>query len=189
MVSKEWRRWVNRFRRGCRLPLCHVFSCALLHALFIRKASSSLTPERIPRDRPIPEGTEQPSYGKRILAMLLDLLLPCAFLGLAFFTKGDARLGLVLASAGVYFILMVALPRTPGQLVFGLSVVNRLGKRASILRRFARAICLPIPLVSMVGVFRPLASSSCQSVHDMVAGRHVRHSNSAAPGRLLSQDS
>jgi phosphatidylglycerol:prolipoprotein diacylglycerol transferase len=129
--------------------------------------------ERPARDEPAPATTQAPSIARRLLAAVIDLAIPVAFMIAASVASAGLRTPL-LVLALVSFVGLQVLPASPGRFLLRLSLLTASGAPAPWARRLVRAVSMPIAYGSVVGVFRPLISSSRQALYDMLARTHVR---------------
>jgi len=150
--------------------------CVLVTLMFwiwIHRRHQAQSCARLIKDQPLPGNVSPGSYTKRCFAYLIDSIPTCVLAGLALTVHGRLQWFLWCLVGLVYFVIFALLPRTPGQAIFGLITADKKGGHATILRRWFRSLLIPLSLGSIVGVFRPLASSSRQMFHDMMTQTHV----------------
>lgn len=125
------------------------------------------------RDRAPPEGRSTRCLGRRVAAFYVDLALPSLIAVCGVIAQGTARWILILLAVASYVFGFALLPRSPGQRLLGLELVDRDDAPPHLGRRFARSLLFLLPLVSVVGLCRPCASSSRQSFPDITTGVFV----------------
>ena len=130
-------------------------------------------PGRFVRDRELPTGYESAGSARRTFAFAIDIAPVLAVITLALLAGGRFP-GAILGMAGLLYVAIQAMPaRTPGMALLGLVAIDFRARKASFIRRLLRSLLLPVPLVVIVGIFRPIVSSSRQAFHDMVAGVYI----------------
>lgn len=124
------------------------------------------------RDRDLPEGRKKGKWWSRIVASFLDTLAVTGPSVVMAAGLGDVK-AFWIPFLLLFFIVQVLLPRTPGLWLCGLLLLGPSGRPASILRRLGRTVLMPVPWLSLVGLFRPLVSGSGQAFHDMATSTFV----------------
>jgi phosphatidylglycerol:prolipoprotein diacylglycerol transferase len=149
-----------------------VLAFLLLIMIRVRGGREEPDETRMIRDSDLPAGTTRGKWWSRAVAFLLDTFFVTApSICLAAGTM-DARAFWI--PCALLFLAVHILPRrTPGMWFCGLALRDKHGRPAGIARRLARTVLMPIPWLSLVGIFRPLVSNSGQAFHDMVSGVFV----------------
>jgi phosphatidylglycerol:prolipoprotein diacylglycerol transferase len=110
---------------------------------------------------------------RRLAAFYVDFTPALALAIVALCLDGTARLVAFVISGLVFVAVQAVPPRSPGMALLRLELRDAQGRGASVPRRLIRALVLPVTLFSVVGMLRPLLSSTGQAFHDMLAGTRL----------------
>jgi uncharacterized RDD family membrane protein YckC len=145
--------------------------------------------------------------GRRVAALVIDLLIMAAIVALSWFALTDTTPGTCIGGGfevgddcrGFYddskrtlwFVILIAtwltlfaiLPgvkgSSPGKSALGIKVVNAEGQPPGLLRGFARGFFLWVIDLSIIGLIVALVTARNQRVGDLVASTYVIHKDAA----------